>query len=107
MRTLLIGGLALSSAFGQASKSTVAAGQSCIDTIMVNSTTGAIYYCVNGTFVQHADGGASALPTGAIVMISSGSCPTGFAEATELNGVTVIGTLSSKGDVGTTGGADT
>jgi len=46
------------------------------------------------------------IPAGAIILIVSGSCPSGFDEATELNGLTVIGTLAANGDVGTTGGSD-
>lgn len=47
------------------------------------------------------------LPSGATVLVSSGSCPTGFSEDTALNGVMLVGTLAANGDVGTTGGSDT
>ncbi len=50
---------------------------------------------------------AVAIPTGAILLIDSGACPTGFSEVTGLNGRTPIGTLNANGNVGTTGGADT
>lgn len=46
------------------------------------------------------------IPTGSILLIDSGSCPTGFAEVAALNGKTIIGTLAANADVGTTGGAD-
>lgn len=52
-------------------------------------------------------GGGTALPTGSIIIILSGSCPSGYTEATELNGVMLLGTLAANADVGTTGGADT
>jgi hypothetical protein len=39
--------------------------------------------------------------------MASGTCPTGFAEATELAGVTLVGTLAANKDVGTTGGSNT
>jgi hypothetical protein len=52
-------------------------------------------------------GGASAsVPTGSIVFLVSGTCAAGWAEAPELDGKTIIGTLAANGDVGTTGGAD-
>lgn len=61
----------------------------------------------NGTQYDPADPPSGGVPTGAILLIVSGGCPTGFNEATELDGVTLIGTLSAHGDVGTTGGSDT
>jgi hypothetical protein len=51
-------------------------------------------------------GGGGGLPAGAVMLILSGTCPTGYTEATELNGVTLIGTLAANGDVGSTGGAN-
>lgn len=48
------------------------------------------------------DGG---VPAGLITM-SLTTCPSGWSEATELNGVMVRGTLAANGDVGTTGGSD-
>jgi hypothetical protein len=44
------------------------------------------------------------LPSGLLVMVVSGACPTGTTEATALNGKFLQGTLASNGDVGTTGG---
>ena len=49
----------------------------------------------------------SPVPVGGIMMILSGTCPAGYAEAIELNGLTIVGTLAANGDVGTTGGSDT
>lgn len=66
-----------------------------------------LWKCVNGTMVQQGGGGGGSLPAGVIVLIVAGSCPTGYTEATALNGVMVRGTLAANADVGTTGGADT
>jgi hypothetical protein len=46
------------------------------------------------------------LPSGAILLILSGTCPAGWSEATALNGKTLRGTLAANLDVGTTGGLD-
>lgn len=46
------------------------------------------------------------IPSGLVTFVTSGSCPTGWAEASELSGVTLVGTTKAKGDVGTTGGND-
>ena len=50
---------------------------------------------------------SSGMPSGAIVFVTSGSCPPGTSEATELNGRVALGTLAANANVGTTGGADT
>jgi len=44
------------------------------------------------------------VPSGVIVLISSGACPSGFTEVTALNGKMLRGTLAANGDVGGTGG---
>lgn len=44
------------------------------------------------------------LPSGVIVLIVSGSCPTDYSEVTALNGKFLQGTLAANGDVGTSGG---
>lgn len=49
---------------------------------------------------------SAALPTGAIVLLLSGECPTGYSEETALDGRTIIGTLSSRSDAGDTGGSN-
>ena len=57
------------------------------------------------TALAGAPGGES-VPAGSILLIKTGTCPTGYTEDTDLNGRTLIGTLAANGDVGTTGGAD-
>ena len=47
------------------------------------------------------------IPSGFITLILSGTCPTGWAEVTALNGKMLRGTLAANGDVGQTGGAAT
>lgn len=51
-------------------------------------------------------GGGATIPSGTIVMISTGTCATGFTEVSALNGKTLVGTIASNADVGTTGGND-
>ena len=50
---------------------------------------------------------AGGLPAGAVVLIDSGTCPSGYAEDSALSGKTLFGTVAANSDVGTTGGADT
>ena len=58
----------------------------------------------DGTCASPSTGG---LPAGVIVLILTGTCPTGFTEVAALSGKTIIGTVAANGDVGTTGGSDT
>jgi hypothetical protein len=64
-----------------------------------------------GPVVWTAIGGGSTggdpVPTGAILLVASGSCPASYVEETSLDGRMPIGTLAANGDLGTTGGADT
>src|SRR5216684_2119836 len=46
----------------------------------------------------------AALPSGVLMLLLSGSCPTGWTESSALNGKFLQGTLAANGDVGTTGG---
>lgn len=55
------------------------------------------------TTVQAQAGG---LDVGDIVIRVSGQCGAGFSEVTELNGVTLVGTLAANGNQGGTGGSD-
>jgi hypothetical protein len=69
---------------------------------------GRVMYCTGiGTAVAMAKlADASGVPAG-LIALSLTSCPTGWAEATALNGVMLRGTLAANGNVGTTGGSDT
>jgi len=49
---------------------------------------------------------SGSVPAGLITLVYTGSCAAGWTEVTELNGITVIGTLAANKDVGTTGGND-
>lgn len=49
---------------------------------------------------------SSSIPTGSILLIDTGTCPTGFSEVSGLSTKTLIGTLAANKDVGTTGGND-
>lgn len=85
----------------------------CVTGTRVTQTTATlgqnIWTCINGAWAQQtgAGGAGASLPAGAIVLIVAGTCPSGFAEETALNGKTLLGTLAAGGDVGTTGGSDT
>jgi hypothetical protein len=48
--------------------------------------------------------GVQSFPTGAIVLIITGTCPFGWIEEATLSGVTLIGTVAANADIGTTGG---
>jgi hypothetical protein len=61
------------------------------------------YYCTAGTWSTWN----AAIPSGTLLMIASGTCPSGYTESSALNGKTLVGTLAANKDVGTTGGADT
>jgi len=65
------------------------------------------WFCnAKGVWVQLVPAGAS-IPTGSILLIVSGSCPSGFEEESSLNGKTLLGTLAGNKDIGTSGGSDT
>ena len=46
------------------------------------------------------------IPSGSILLVDAGTCPTGFSEVAGLNGKTLFGTVTANADVGATGGAD-
>lgn len=60
--------------------------------------------------IAHTDGTAAAagsvVPAGAVVIVMSGTCPTGYVEETDLDGRVPLGTVTAHADLGTTGGAD-
>jgi hypothetical protein len=53
-----------------------------------------------------SSGPGASLPSGAIFFITSGTCPAGTIEASDLNGKTLFGTVVANSDVGTIGGND-
>lgn len=86
----------------------VPSGACAIGYSAVDTNTGLVYPCPSGTWGSSLPVPSSGgLPAGAIVLVASGTCPAGFVEATALDGKMLRGTLSSHGDVGTTGGAAT
>jgi hypothetical protein len=74
----------------------------------VTVIAGTLYWCsADETWTPLDVGGAGGgLPVGAIMLIASGTCPAGYAEATALNGKMLRGTVAANGNVGTTGGSD-
>lgn len=73
----------------------------------LNLSNGDFYTCPAGSWVLVGSSGGGGVPSGSLILITSGSCASGYAEAMDLNGVTVIGTVAANMDVGTTGGSDT
>ena len=71
----------------------------------LTSSVAVLYVCtaVNTWTTTTAGNG---VPVGALIFLDSGSCPTGWTEATALDGKTIIGTIAAHSDVGTTGGTD-
>lgn len=66
-----------------------------------------LWLCVSGVWEQQGgSGGGGGVPSGAILLVSSGNCPTGFTEQANLSGRTLLGTLAANLDVGGTGGND-
>jgi hypothetical protein len=57
--------------------------------------------------LEEQGGAGGGLPSGTIVMILAGACPTGFTETSALAGRFLLGTSTANADIGTTGGADT
>lgn len=110
----LVLGLAASAA-GQATKIAASATlpSKCVagNLYVKTGTAAGFYVCLvvdawTGPLSTGGESGA-ALPAGATVLIDAGTCPTGYAERTALNGKMLRGTLAANGDVGTTGGSDT
>lgn len=70
--------------------------------------TGQVLKVVSGNIEWATDSeGSGSLPSGIMVYIQSGTCPSGWTEISELNGRMVLGTLAGNSDIGTTGGSDT
>ena len=49
---------------------------------------------------------AGGVPTGGIIFIDAGTCPTGFTQDTAFNGAYILGTVAANADVGLTGGSN-
>lgn len=75
--------------------------------VFVTTTSPAMSICTAANTWASVGWTTSAVPSGAIMFIESGTCPAGFTQDTSLNGVMVRGTIAANSDVGTTGGADT
>lgn len=74
--------------------------------VYITTTTPTLYVCAPAnTWTAVTWNGA--LPSGSIVFVATGSCPTSYTEVTALNGKMIRGTLAANGNVGTTGGNDT
>lgn len=69
------------------------------------TTAGQMKICGTSNDWTDVGGGGGSVPTGSILLTLT-TCPTGFEEATELNGITLVGTLAANGNVGNTGGSD-
>ncbi len=72
------------------------------NTILAIITVGAIGQMASPFFLATG----SPLPPGAILLFTSGSCPSGTDEAADLNGLTIVGATVASGTAGTTGGSD-
>jgi len=78
------------------------------DVFILTSGSIGIYQCTTlntWTLIQPIPASGGGLPAG-LITITLTSCPAGFDEATELNGITLVGTLAANGNVGTTAGND-
>ena len=64
-----------------------------------------VWTCAAGSWDQQGTAGIT--PSGVTVMITSGTCATGYTEVAGLNGKTLWGTVAANSDVGGTGGNDT
>lgn len=69
---------------------------------VVSSTGPVVWTAVGGG----SSSGSDPVPTGAILLMATGTCPASYVEETSLDGKMPIGTLVANGDLGATGGAD-
>jgi hypothetical protein len=102
--TLLLGGLLASLSVVGSAQPTSGCGLSNQPGLSV--VGGLLYYCSSANTWTAVTVG-STIPSGAIVFLTSGTCPAGWTEVSALSGKTLIGTVAANGDVGTTGGSDT
>lgn len=74
--------------------------------ILSNNTGTSFLICEAGVWVELDLGGGSGLPADLIVLTLT-TCPSGYVEATELEGVALIGTVAANKNVGTSIGSNT
>jgi hypothetical protein len=73
--------------------------------VYVQSSNGHIWTCFGTTWFDDSAAGAG-VPSGFTGFVTSGTCPTGYAQVTALDAGMPEGTLAAHGDVGGTGGAN-
>jgi hypothetical protein len=72
------------------------------------ATAPSLWLCTaTNTWSQLGWASAAGVPTGAIIFVASGTCPSGYSEVAGLDGRMVRGTVAANGNVGGTGGSDT
>lgn len=82
--------------------------QSCsIGSQYVVTTGPSLHICSATNTWSEVGGSSGGIPAGSILMVDSGSCPTGFGEVAGLASRFPMGTVAANGDVGGTGGANT
>lgn len=75
---------------------------SCVaGSLYVDTASGAIWPCGPSGWISPTVG----VPSGSLLAIASGTCPTGFTENDSLAGLAAVGTTSAAGNVGGTGGS--
>lgn len=73
--------------------------------VVLNCSTNVTCSAAGNVITVTASGTGGGLASGAIVMVNSGSCPTGFTEDDTFNALYLLGTKASNSDAGTTGGS--
>ena len=84
-------------------------GRCANSSFLLDTTGNNLWFCVNSYWMGPIPlaSGIASVPSGAIVMIASGSCPGGFTENDSFNASMALGTEATNGDAGTTGGSNT
>lgn len=83
-------------------------GQLYVLTATDGANSPGFYYCdTPGSWLKAGWTGGTSVPSGAVIFIDTGTCPSGYSEDSNLSGKTIVGTIAANGDVGTTGGSDT
>ena len=63
--------------------------------------------CLSQVAIGGLNVSGGVVPSGTVMLIVSGTCPSGWSQVASLNGLVVLGTLAANSDVGTTGGSNT